>query len=606
MKYPVTASPDYPDQRDWIYRPSLIPLEGEVDPPDHLDILNQHSEGACTGFALAAAINLQNRLVGKDVRVSPRMLYEMAKRHDEWPGERYPGSSLRGAIHGWKNMGVCSEQAWPYYVDPNRRGALTVAVAKEAQNNPLGAYYRLRPKVEDYHAAINEAGVIACSSKVHQGWERPDHGTITPKDDDVGAHAFAIVGYNAEGFWIQNSWGGDWGDNGLALWTYPDWIRNVMDGWVFRPALPRPLIFGLRPKNALLVGAAEQAPAERRKKASPKRDEIMGHFVHIDDGRFVENDRYWSSREDVSETVNKLAGNDEYQHVLIYGHGGLNSPTASARRIAAMRNVFRENGIYPYHVMYDTGLVEELKDVIFRKSERAAERVGGAADWLDTIVEHLVSKPGTLVWEEMKRGAASAFSRGGAGTETLKVFLDALRKQSPQHRKRIHLLGHSTGGVLFAHLLNALSRHKVTIESCHLLAPACTIELYEDSYLPTLAGQRALGLKRMSIYNLKDGLERDDKVGSDIFYRKSLLYLVSNAFETEKGKPLLGMERFKKRIKTAGTQPGVFYSNGVSGNQTRSTSHGGFDNDPVTLNHILRDILAEPPRKPFTAGDLEY
>lgn len=606
MKYPVTASPDYPDQRDWIYRPSLIPIEERVDPPESLEILNQHSEGACTGFALAAAINLQNRLVGKDVQVSPRMLYEMAKRHDEWPGERYPGSSLRGAIHGWKNMGVCTEDGWPYYVNPARRGELTVERAMEARNNSLGAYYRLRPEVADYHAAINEAGVVVCSSKVHKGWEQPVNGTIKLQVGEIGGHAFAIVGYNKAGFWVQNSWGDDWGDKGLALWTYPDWIGNVMDGWVFRPALPTPEIFGLRPKNALLVGAAEQTPAERRKKASPRRDEIMGHFVHIDDGEYAENGRYWSSRNDVMETVRKLAGNDKYEHVLIYGHGGLNSPAASARRIAAMKNVFRDNGIYPYHIMYDTGLVDELKDVIFRKTEQAGERIGGAADWLDTVVEKLVSKPGTLIWEEMKRGAANAFSRAGAGTETLKIFLDAVRKQPPKNRKHIHLVGHSTGGVLFAHLLSALSRHKITIESCHLLAPACTMALYEDTYLPTLNGDRTLQFKRMNIYNLKDELERDDTVGSEVLYRKSLLYLVSNAFENGKGKPLLGMEKFKDQIKTAGKQPGVFYSNGVSGNQTRSTTHGGFDNDPVTLNHVLRNILNSSPDRPFTARDLEY
>ncbi len=42
------------------------------------------------------------------------MLYEMAKRHDEWPGHVYSGSSCRGAIRGWKNMGVCGEKDWPY------------------------------------------------------------------------------------------------------------------------------------------------------------------------------------------------------------------------------------------------------------------------------------------------------------------------------------------------------------------------------------------------------------------------------------------------------------------------------------------------------------
>ena len=59
------------------------------------------------------------------------MLYEMAKKHDEWPGEDYEGSSCRGAIRGWKNMGVCSDGDWPYH--DNKPGHLTIKRAKAAR-----------------------------------------------------------------------------------------------------------------------------------------------------------------------------------------------------------------------------------------------------------------------------------------------------------------------------------------------------------------------------------------------------------------------------------------------------------------------------------------
>lgn len=35
------------------------------------------------------------------------MLYELARRYDEWPGEGYEGSSARGAMKGWVRHGVC-------------------------------------------------------------------------------------------------------------------------------------------------------------------------------------------------------------------------------------------------------------------------------------------------------------------------------------------------------------------------------------------------------------------------------------------------------------------------------------------------------------------
>ena len=116
---------DVPDLRDWPFEPSLGGLRRYLTAPRGLHILAQGEEGACTGFGLAAVINLLNRERGNRALVSPRMLYEMAKLHDEWPGEEYAGSSCRGAIKGWYNMGVCRDSKWPYAVDrPGAGGGL--------------------------------------------------------------------------------------------------------------------------------------------------------------------------------------------------------------------------------------------------------------------------------------------------------------------------------------------------------------------------------------------------------------------------------------------------------------------------------------------------
>ena len=109
---------DPPDIRDRIYEPALVRLEPKIDNRETKLVLDQGQEGACTGFGLAAVINLLNLRRGTaKFRASARMLYEMGKKHDEWPGEDYSGSSCRGAIRGWNNMGVCSDQRWPYVSD---------------------------------------------------------------------------------------------------------------------------------------------------------------------------------------------------------------------------------------------------------------------------------------------------------------------------------------------------------------------------------------------------------------------------------------------------------------------------------------------------------
>lgn len=161
-RYLLNVVEDAPDFRDYEYRPALIQLNSEVPRPDNLNIRDQGREGDCTGFGLAAAIDLQLRLRGEtDRTASTRMLYETAKQFDEWEGEGedYHGSSCRGAVKGWHSMGVCSEELAPYR-SAEEGWVLSVDQAKDARKTTLGAYYRVNKKISDYHAAINEVGAF--------------------------------------------------------------------------------------------------------------------------------------------------------------------------------------------------------------------------------------------------------------------------------------------------------------------------------------------------------------------------------------------------------------------------------------------------------------
>jgi len=164
-QYHLDARPDRIDLRDRPYEPPLQSLAPEYPPTSYVTkyfatykslVLNQGKEGACTGFGLAAVINLLNHQRGRPYDVSTRMLYVMARRHDEWPRENYSGSSCRGAIKGWYAMGVCRESHWPYR---SRIVDLTIPRAKQARENTLGAYYRLRHRISDFHTALSSISV---------------------------------------------------------------------------------------------------------------------------------------------------------------------------------------------------------------------------------------------------------------------------------------------------------------------------------------------------------------------------------------------------------------------------------------------------------------
>ncbi len=604
--YQLNAVSDTPDSRDLVYRPALIQLVDEKLPPQDLLVLDQGKEGACTGFGLAATINYLNQGKRKPTRVSARMLYEMARKFDEWDGVDYSGSSCRGAMRGWQNMGVCEDNCWPYEAEDNSE--LTAEQAANARNNTPGAYYRLSHRIEDFHAALNEVGILYVSANVHKGWynENINEGVIPHHSDNIGGHAFAIVGYNAKGFYVQNSWGESWGDRGVALWTYEDWRQNISDGWVVRLAVSTPQLWG---NKSFRNSNEASSQSEFSLFKSPKRHEIKGHFVHIDDGEFHTKGKYFSSLSDVKETRQVLDNSDNYKHILLYAHGGLNSPVASAERIAALKNTFRDNGIYPYHFMYDTGLLEELSDIVFKRSSddgenRAEGFIDRFADSWDRTVENTTRAAGRAFWREMKRGAKSPFEPDGAGVETLKVLLKALRSDI-----KIHIVGHSTGAILSGYLLEALSEIEpsMRISSCSLMAPACTCNDYKNLFQPYVKSSPGhFGIDKMNVYNLSESLELDDTVTPA--YRKSLLCLVSNAFEDKRGEALLGMETFCQAISQDGLEFIYSQPHAVSNLRTQSRTHGGFDGDVSTMNDILKTVTGsnELPVVHFTEKNLKY
>jgi hypothetical protein len=119
------ARPDRLDFRDLPYTPPLRSLAPCWPADDLLRdwlpryiaadlVLDQGQEGACTGFGLACVSNhlfwlrhLGAQTAAPFEPVSPRMLYELARRYDEWQGDSYDGSSCRGALKGCTST-VCA------------------------------------------------------------------------------------------------------------------------------------------------------------------------------------------------------------------------------------------------------------------------------------------------------------------------------------------------------------------------------------------------------------------------------------------------------------------------------------------------------------------
>jgi hypothetical protein len=573
-------------------------------------VLDQGEEGACTGFGLAAVINylrcVRATEAGQPVpaHVSPAMLYQLARLYDEWPGEDYEGSSCGGALRGWQRHGVCRETLWRYVLDAQGKRTYEAPLedamrADDPDRNwdldalgcTLGVYYRIDVRsVVDMQAAIRQNGAIYVSGTVHEGWSVPARRTLrghadlvrikaVPKPKDPGGHAFALVGYNAEGFVVQNSWGTGWGSQGFALLPYEDWVSHGSDAWVFtlgvpasaRARSPRFLVPANSAKSAaqaaseaarsdiLCAGDGADDALTRRYRDVPAKwqpltgDDAYRHAILLDRGLPIRNDITAETASAALDTavlqrpLEWLRAQGSVK-LLVYAHGGLNSESDAITRVRVIAPYCLGNGIYPLFVAWRTGAMETVSNLVEEWGARmgiGAPEAIPARGWLDRLsevsdrmLEPVLRGPGGALWGDMKRNAERASDDAHGGVRLMVARLQALNA-ALKNKLEIHLIGHSAGSIVLGAMLARMQEAGLKAASLRLFAPACTVRFALDHYVPA-AAQKVFDPRRFNIHVLSDENERDDCVGP---YRKSLLYLVSRSFEDVHKMPLLGMAR---------------------------------------------------------------
>jgi hypothetical protein len=169
-----------------------------------------------------------------------------------------------------------------------------------------------------------------------------------------------------------------------------------------------------------------------------------------------------------------------------------------------------------------------------------------------------------------------------------------------------HALGHSAGAIFHAFFLPLLVAQKpagvpqVDVRSLHFLAPASSTDLFKKRLKP-LVGQ-GQPITSLTMYTMTDELEQDDS--SIRAYGKSLLYLVTNAFEDAVPTPILGLQKNLKQdlplirfFGLAGTEKvaDIVFSQTAAAAplnaRSQSIRHGGFDNDVETMTSVIRRVL---------------
>jgi hypothetical protein len=292
----------------------------------------------------------------------------------------------------------------------------------------------------------------------------------------------------------------------------------------------------------------------------------------------------------------------------------------AVQRLADVRPALLKAGVYPVSFIWKSDFWSTCKNILDEALRRRkpegllTDAKDFMLDRLDDALEPLArALSGKAQWDEMKENALLATTGEAGGA---RIALDEIARL-PRKDVEIHVVAHSAGSIFHAPFIRALTSPKgairtgylkgekgygVPVASCTLWAPAITVELFKEAYLPSILERT---IDRFALFTLTDPAERDDHCAN--VYHKSLLYLVSHAFEAQPriplfrdGEPILGMERFVNEdpellaLFTDAISDWVLAPNTHplgSANGSTARAHGAFDDDEPTLQATLARVL---------------
>jgi hypothetical protein len=622
--FDANAVPDPFDGRDLLYRPKLEVLPPQLDRRQGRHVYQQVGQ-SCTGHAVAAVINHVLKAKAARARVSPYMLYRLARRYDEFPGDADAGSSLRGAFKGWFNHGAALEQAWPSLDLSPEPDVDDQANLLAWRDRPLGAFYRVNPfRLDDVQSAITELNAIAVSGVIHEGWKTPVarrkggetvHVITRPVDARVvGGHAYCLVGYNEVGFLVQNSWGTGWGGGGFATLPYEDWLDSAYDAWVARPGVPQTPFYSGRSRTAVGTGG------ELVTAAAPDLRRLAFHVVNTgNDGSLSSTGKFVSTPSQVDRAIDHMGawhefllgeGRTEQRHVVLWAHGGGVAEDSALQIAHRHLNWWLNQGVYPITLAWETGPFETLRSAL-EDMVRGLLPVGGIGfdlvEQFDRLVEGVCRRRLRWGWREMKENAERATTgTPGGGTPGARLLVERLAAYADRHGAdsvRIHLAGHSAGSVYQGAMLQAFADSGLKVDTLTWLAPAITVERFRERVLPFLGPRRTV--RRFTCFNLSDALELEDAI--EPVYHKSAVYLVARGVEDGlDGRvsevPVLGLTKhwttpgpggrtLLEDVEAVGGQLVVARSAAANDARTDAMTHAAFDEDSPTMTSVVMRIL---------------
>lgn len=216
-KYKLDLIPSPIDCRDYVvdtiyYKTVKLPKTLDyrnVLPP----IRDQGVQGSCSAMT-AAVMKEWHEMRELNYRnyMSPQFVYNLR------PNKPQEGMIPRDTMKILKNKGIVPEKIYPY----GSRSKIDESLLRSASNFKIEGFARVNTIYGAKSALISDGplyvGFPVYSETNPKFWIQQN-----PRDEFLGGHAVAIVGWNKDSFIVRNSWGTNWGDRGYTYYPFTEW-----------------------------------------------------------------------------------------------------------------------------------------------------------------------------------------------------------------------------------------------------------------------------------------------------------------------------------------------------------------------------------------------
>ncbi|MBL9121288.1 MAG: caspase family protein [Phycisphaerae bacterium] len=330
---------------------------------------------------------------------------------------------------------------------------------------------------------------------------------------------------------------------------------------------------------------------------------LRAHVLVMRHGRFAQGDLYSSLAEDAEALVgehlrawmNALPAN-EVARIVLCAHDVFAPEEETLRLARHQAGWWLANGVYPIHVLWESGFNETLGQLL----DAARTRVLGPNSSLEGGVDPLLEGAvrvlgGPTLWAGVKRGAERAFDGDGGGRRLLNLLRDELAK-APRPVE-LHLIADGAGAGFQGQVIRHLASNRMLpARTLSLLAPAMSVGEFRGSIAPFIGS----AVRHLSLFTLARDLERAERCGC---YGKSFLSLLRGSLEEATSAEVLGLEESLRRspdvarlfgLAGASGAPGEALFAGIAPGITEAGTTSGFVDDTATMNSALRRVLDQP------------